>query len=578
MSGSSSLVALFKELAQLAILDEGSSQSFRVRAYENAVEAINSYRGDLSTLNERELTAIGGVGGSTAKKIREFFDTGTIAKLETLRQKYPPDFVALSRIPGLGPKTLLRLRAELGVNDIDGLRAALQQQRVRKMSGLGQRTEENLVAAVGRMGEHGKDKRTPIAQAMPIAREFVAALQALPFVEDAQYCGSLRRLRETVADIDIVVASKNPAAVTEAFVHMGTVKEVIGSGGTKTSVLTTTGLQVDMRVVEPKQFGAAVLYFTGSKAHNIKLRQRALDKGWTLNEYALTIEASGKVVAARTEESIYKALGLPYIEPPMREDRGEVELGAENDLPPHVSLEMMRGDLHVHTTLSGDGMSTLEEILAAAAARGYEYMSTTDHAENLAMNGVPRERLVEQRAQIDKLRPLFPKMTILHGSELNIGADGRVDYDEDFRRTLDWCVAGIHSHFELDGKAQTRRVLAAMEDSTVDAIAHLSGRRIGKRHGVELDIDAVLKKAVETNTAIEINAALGRLDATSEVLFRARGLDVTFVISTDTHHTRELDRMEWGAMLATRGWVDPSRVANTWPRKRFLKWLKERRG
>ena len=577
MPGNDSLVALFREMAQLTVLDEGSPNAFRVRAYENALEAIATYRGDLAILTVKQLTAIDGIGESTAKKIREYFEGGRIAKLEELRQKYPPEFVELTRISGLGPKTAIRLRNELGVKNLEDLRLAIETRQLRGLKGLGAKMEEKLQRAVERMGSTGKEKRVPIAEAMPIAREVVALLQAHPAVERVQYCGSLRRLRESVADVDIVVASREAPAVHEAFMKMPTVREVIGSGGTKTSVLTSTGLQVDLRTVELQQFGAACQYFTGSKAHNIRLRQRALSRGWLLNEYGLSEVESGRVIASETEEAIYKALDLPLIPAPMREDHGEVEAAEKGELPAAVALEQIRGDLHVHTSLSGDGRSSLEEILASAAERAYEYLAITDHGEKLAMNGVSREQLGEQRSQIDRLRGRYPAMTVLHGSELNIDRDGRVDYDEAFRRSLEWCVAGVHSDFELDRDAQTRRILTAMEDPTVHAIAHLTGRRIGRRAGIELDVDAVLHKAVETGTAIEINAALGRLDVSSEVLFRARGMDVTFVISTDTHHTRELERMEWGVLQATRGWVEPSRIANLWSRDRFLEWLRARR-
>jgi DNA polymerase (family 10) len=576
MAGNDSLAALFRELVQLTILDEGSPNSFRARAYENALEAITSHRGELGALSERELKAIGGIGESTAKKIREFYDKGTIAKLESLRLKYPPAFVELSRIPGVGPKTLARLRSELGVSNLDELKAALASQRVRELRGLGAKAEEKLQHAIERMAASGPEERRPISVAMPIADEFVAALEALPEVERARYCGSLRRLRETVADVDIVAASSEPAAVREAFVKLPTVREVIGSGDTKTSVLTTTGLQVDLRVVDPKQFGAACQYFTGSKSHNIKLRQRALERGLLLNEYGLSRVDTGQVIASDSEEAIYRALDLPLIPAPMREDRGEIEAAEQGVLPAAVRLADVRGDLHVHTTLSGDGRSSLEEIVASAAERGYEYLALTDHAENLAMSGVSREALARQRKEIDAMRGRFPGLTLLHGSELNIGRDGSVDYDPEFRRTLEWRVAGVHSHFDLGRDEQTRRILAAMDDPTVDAIAHLSGRRIGRRAGIDLDVDAVLAKAAATNTAIEINASLGRLDASSEVLLRARGMDVTFVLSTDTHHTRELARMDWGVRHATRGWVDPSRIANSWPRERFLEWLRSR--
>jgi DNA polymerase (family 10) len=572
------LVALFKELVELTTLDEGSPNAFRVRAYQNAMDAIGTYRGDLSALSEKELTRIDGVGASTAKKIREFFSAGRMGKLEDLRKKYPRELVELGKIPGLGPKTLLRLRDELGIQNLNDLRAAIEARKLRDLKGLGAKMEEKIHHAIGRMGLTGKDKRVPIAEAVGVARELVAELEKLPEVERALYCGSLRRFRETIADIDIVVASKEPSPVMEKFVKMPRVSEVIGSGETKTSVLTATGLQVDLRIVEPHQFGAACQYFTGSKTHNIKLRQIALDRGWLLNEYGLSIAETGEVVASDTEEAIYRALGLAFIPPPMREDRGEIELAAEGRLPSALRLEELRGDLHVHTSLSGDGRSPLEDVVAAASARGYSYLAITDHGENLAFNGVSREKFLDQRKQIEAMRPRFPEMTLLQGVELNIGVEGGLDYDEGFRRDFDWCVAGVHSHFDLPPAEQTRRVAAAMEDPTVDAIAHLTGRRIGRRPGIELDIDAILLKAVETGTAIEINAALGRLDASSEVLYRARELDVTFVISTDAHHTRELERMEWGVLQATRGWVEHSRIANTWPRERFLEWLEKRRG
>ena len=577
-TGNDSLLAVFREMAELSVLDEGSRNAFRVRAYENAMETISSHLGDLSALSEKELTALDGIGQSTAKKIRESFDVGRVSRLEELRQKYPAEFVELSRVPGLGPKTMVRLRTDLGVRNLDDLRTALESRKIRDLRGLGAKTEEKLLKALASGRAAAKDARRPIALALPIARELVAALEAWPAVERAQYCGSLRRFRETVADIDIVVASADSAAVREAFLSLPGLREVLGSGETKTSVLDATGLQVDLRIVESRQFGAACQYFTGSKTHNIKLRQRALDRGWLLNEYGLSHAETGEVIASETEDAIYRALDLEPIAPPLREDHGEIEAAARGELPPAVRMEDLRGDLHVHTALSGDGKSTLVEVVQAAAARGYEYLALTDHGEDLAMNGVSRERLLAQRAEIDALRGRHPRMTLLQGCELNIGADGGLDYDTAFRGKLEWCVAGVHSHFELDRDRQTRRVLAAMEDRTVNAIAHLSGRRIGHRAGIELDIDAVLKKAVETGTAIEINAALGRLDASAEVLQRARGLGVTFVVSTDSHHTRELERAQWGAYQATRGWVEPSRIANTWPRERFLAWVHERRG
>jgi DNA polymerase (family X) len=581
MATNHSLVALFRELGQLATLDEGSANSFRARAYENAVEAIASYAGDLGGLSERELTALDGIGPATAKKIREFFETGSIRKLEELRRKFPPEFVALGRIPGIGPKTLLRLRDELGVTNVETLAAALAGKKLRALPGLGVKTEEKILQSIGRLQAAGfepaaDEPRVPIAKAMPIVRELVAALAALPVVERVQYCGSLRRLDETTGTVDVVASTLEPLAVHAAFAGQQAVGKVLDRDAATTSVETATGLRIDLRTVEPSRFGAACLVRTGSPSHVAKLQARALQRGWTLDENGLA-DADGQVIASDPEHAIYEALGLMPIAPPLREDRGEIEHAEQGTLPAPIRLPQVRGDLHVHTTLSGDGRSTLEEILDAASARGYEYLAITDHAEDLAINGATREQLAAQRSRIDGLRARHPGLTLLHGSELNIDRDGDVDYDEAFRRTLDWCVASVHSHFDLERSQQTRRILRAMEDPTVHVIGHLSGRRIGTRMGIDLDVEQVLKKAAATGTAIEINAALARLDASSEVLYRARGMDVTFVISTDTHHTREFARMEWGVLHATRGWVDPERVANLWPRAKFLDWLDARR-
>ncbi len=572
------IIQALRELAELEKLDEGSAQAFRVRAYDKAIDAIRTAGVDVAELGLDELKAIEGIGDHTARRIREFVETGHIGKLDRLRQKYPPGLLELMRIPGVGPKTVLLLWRRLGVETIEDLQRAIEEHRIQELPRMSAKTEQKIGKAIERLGLHGEEHRTPIADALPLAEDIVAALGGLPAVDRVEYAGSLRRFRETIGDLDIIVASADPASVMEAFVGLPLVAEVIVQGETKTSIVTTTRMQVDVRVVGADQYGAALLYFTGSKAHNIHLRQLALEHGWTLNEYALSETDGGEVVASSTEEDIYAALDLPPILPPLREDRGEIEAGLAGTLPKVVAVDDIVGDLHVHSAWSGDGRSTLEEMVAAAVERGLEYVAITDHAENLTINGLSRDEVLQQRARIEDLRERYPDLTILHGSELNIGKDGSLDYDAEFLMAFDWCVASVHSSFDLPRDQQTARIVAAMRHRAVDAIGHLTGRRIGIRPGIELDLDEVFDVAAETGTAIEINSHLDRLDVSADVLFSIRDRDdVVFVIDTDAHHVSELANIRWGVRNAQRGWVPASRVLNTFPRERFLAWGKRAR-
>ena len=564
---------ILQELADLMKLEEGSPQSFRVRAYEKAVAAVKELTTDVAEMSQSELVAVSGIGASTAKKIVEFVTTGTIERVERLRTEYPPEFVELTRIPGVGPKTAVLMRAELGVENVEQLKAAVAANKVRELPGMGAKSEDKIARAIERLGLHGKDRRTPIQQAMPLARELVAAVESLPQVRRATYCGSLRRFRDTIGDIDIVAASNEPLPVMEAFLALPIVAEVIGRGDTKSSVLTAAGLQIDLRVVSPSEYGAATLYFTGSKAHNIELRQRAIDHGWTLNEYSLADAETEAVISSRTEKSVYEALGLRYIAPELREGIGEIEAAATNDLPRLVEIEDVKGDLHVHSTWSGDGRSSLDEMVAAAADRGLEYIAMTEHGEDLTINGLSRQEVAAEAIELERLRGEYSNVTILHGSELNIGPDGGLDYDFDFLMAYDWCVASVHSHFDLPQARQTDRLLAAIAHPAVNVIGHPTGRMIGRRPGIEFDLDAVLEAAAETGTALEINCHLDRLDLPAEMLRHAGERDdVVFIISTDSHHIREYDHLQWGVANARRGWVDRRHVANTWSKDRFLKW------
>ena len=563
---------MLRELAELTQIDEGSPQSFRVRAYESAAQAIAAEASDLGRLTPQELQGIQGIGKSTAAKIRELLETGTVKKLEALRAKHPRSVVELLRIQGLGPKALARLRAELGVASMDDLRAALAGHRVRGLEGFGARSEEKLAEALARLDAQGPLDRTPISVALPLATRIVERMREVPGVVHAAYCGSLRRFSETIGDVDVVVAAHEPRPVMDALVSMNVVERVLVRGESKTSLVTRRGTQVDLRVVAPHQLGAALVYFTGSKGHNIKLRQRALARGLTLNEYALSEVEGGRVVASETEEEIYAALGLPWIPPVLREDAGEIEAAANGALPHPIGEPI--GDFHVHTSVSGDARSTLEEMVAAALTRGCRVLAITDHAEGTRA-GASREALLEQRAAIRALQAsLGDSLVLLHGVELNIGRNGELDYDAEFRASFDWCLASVHDHFEQSRAAQTRRVVTAMQDPSVRMIGHLSARMIGGRPPIELDLDEVCAAAEATHTALEVNGALPRLDLSVDALRRARGRGVTFVLTSDAHQASELGRVRFAALNAERAWIDPERVANAWPAERLAAWAK----
>ncbi len=596
---------LLGELAKLTEIDEGSPQAFRVRAYDNAKRAVEQLSEDVAELSAADLAEVKGIGKSIAGRIREYVDTGAIGKLEELRAKHPTGKLELLRIPGLGPKSVELLASELGVTDLESLRAALEDGSVAELPGMGEKTATNLARAIDALELSSKQTRIDLYVAVPTAERIVAALEEADGVVEAAYAGSVRRFKERIGDLDVLVATDDPDPVTAAFLDLPDVERVIGSGRTKTSVVTREGLQVDLRVVPPESLGAALLYFTGSKAHNIRLRQRALRRGMTLNEYALArlpedaevdadadaegpmpaaegpaVEASWRdleVVAQRTEEEIYAALELPWIAAELREDDGEVEDAEAGALPRLVTREDLRGDLHDHTDRSGDGRASLRDLVAGAVERGHEYLAITDHAENLTINGISADEMLEQRDELRALEDERGDIRLLHGAELNIGVDGGLDYDDEFLAGFDWLVASVHSHFGRDVEEQTARVLAAIRHPSVTAIGHLQGRMLGKRSGIELDLDAVLDAAVETGTAIEINANLRRLDASAEVIREGARRGVTFVISTDAHAVNELDNLRHGAANARRGRLPVERVANTWPLARFESWVEQLR-
>ncbi len=554
----------FAEIATLLRL-KGEDQ-FRVRAYERAADAIAAARVDLATLDRDELAALPGIGKSTAEKILEQRAHGTIRLLADLRAEIPTGLIELTRVPGLGPKTAVQLHRELGVDSVEALQAALEAQQVRELPGLGAKTEDNLRVAISRMG--AKDTaRVPVADALPVAEALRAELAALPEAVEVAYAGSLRRMRETVGDIDILAASTEPGPVMQAFHAAPVVREILAAGEKKSSVLTVRGLQADLRVVAPEAWGAALVYFTGSKAHNIRIRERAVRRGLTLNEYGLfqrddaAEDGIGERVASRTEADVYAALDLDWVPAPMREDSGEVEAAAEGRLPRVVTLADLRGDLHGHSDWSGDGKVPLEDMVAAAAARGWDYWAVTDHAEDLALNGLSKAQMLARRERISALNEAVD-ITVLDGAELNIDGEGGLDYDWDFLLTFDWCVASIHTLFARGEAEQTQRILSAMQHPAVHAIGHPTGRKIGKRPGYDIDLDAVLDAAAETGTALEINGSPHRLDIAADVVRRAVERGVTLTIATDAHSLGDLDNARWGVLTAQRGWATAGDVLN----------------
>ena len=549
----------FSEIATLLKLN--GADPFRVRAYERAAGAISGCPVDLAELADEEIAKLKGIGAATAKKIAEFRVTGSIGMLEELKSEVPPGFTELVRIPGLGPKTIRALYDQLGIDSVETLRGALERDELKGIAGLGEKSVENLRESLTRMGAKD-DKRIPVEEALAVADEICARLSAVPGVQRVETAGSLRRMRETIGDVDVLVSSEDPAPVMAALRDSDLVIKVIAAGEKKTSVLTVRGLQVDLRVVAPDEFGAALVYFTGSKDHNVRVRERAVRKGLTLNEYGLFEKESGERVAGATEEGVYGALGLAWVPPTMREDTGEVEAAAAGALPRLVTLEDMRGDLHGHSDWSGDGKATLLEMLTAAAAKGYAYYAVTDHAENLTMNGLTRERMLAQREEIARLQAQFPTMRILHGAELNIGVDGSLDYDEEFLLGYDFTVASVHSHFPRPREEQTARIVKAMEHPAVNVIGHPTGRKIGRRPGYEIDLDAVVEAAVRTGTALEVNAHPARLDLSGDMTRRAVDGGATLAISCDAHRIRDLDLMRYGVATAQRGWATPQHVLN----------------
>ncbi|MFM8944325.1 MAG: DNA polymerase/3'-5' exonuclease PolX [Actinomycetota bacterium] len=550
-----------------------SDDRFKPRAYEKAAQAVGGYAADVSTLDAKAILEIPSVGRSIGEKVHEYLTSGHIAELEALRAQVPSGVRDMMRIPGLGPKKAMLLHTEMGIDSVDALRAALDAGTLAGLKGFGAKTEENLRKGIERLDEAGG--RVLVNVALDLAERMLAEIERMPGVRRCTYAGSLRRMAETIGDVDLLVASTEPIPIMDAFVALPEVRQVLAHGDTKSSVVVASGLQVDLRVVRPEVWGAALLYFTGSKAHNIKVREMAVRKGLKLSEYGLFDAATDELIVAETEEEVYGRLGLPWISPELREDRGEVEAALGEGLPNLLTLGDILGDLHTHTDLT-DGTAPLEDMLEAARAHGYAYYAVTDHAPDLAMHRMTTAKMKAQRKAIAALRERFPEMAILQGSELNIAPDGGVDWGPEFLSTLDVCVASVHSHFNQSREEMTRRLIRAMENPHVHVIGHMTTRLIGRRPETDFDHEAVFRAAARTGTAIEINAFPDRLDLKDEYVLWARKLGVKFAVDTDSHATGHLDVMRYGVATAARGWLGPDDVINAWPLERLRRFLAKR--
>ncbi len=564
------IAKIFTEIAEL--LELKGENVFRIRAYRRAAQNIDGLSKDVAALSEEDLETIPGIGKDLANKVREYLETGRIAKHEELKKEIPEGVLQLLQVPGLGPKKAKMLFDTLKVKSVEELEAAIQMGKLAGLPGIQKKTEENILQGIEFL-KRGAERR-PLGRVLPLAEDIVKRVRDAAPVDKIEIAGSIRRMKETVKDIDILTTSKNPEAVMDVFVKLPHVTRILMHGPTKSSVITEEGIQVDLRVVEEDSFGAALQYFTGSKQHNIKLREMAVKTGLKINEYGVFKEPSDKKVGGKKEEEVYKALKLPYIPPELREDTGEIEAAQKGKLPDLVTLVDIKGDLHVHTKWS-DGSHDLETMVHAARKKGYQYIAITDHTKGLGVaHGLDEKRLAEEIRLIDEVNKKLSGFKILRGTEIDIRADGGLDLPDDTLAQLDIVVASIHSGFRQPREQITKRLLSAIRNPCVGVIAHPTGRLIGERDAYAVDMEAVLKEAAKYSVAMEVNAYPLRLDLNDLHIKMAKEFGVPLVISTDTHVTSQYDFMAYGVSVARRGWVEKKDVLNTLSYEQLIKKLK----
>jgi DNA polymerase (family 10) len=565
---------LFNEIADfLEVKDENP---FRIRAYRRAAQTVEGLSEDVAAIAERDaLLDVPGIGKDLAAKIQEYLANKKVEYLEDLRKEIPAGVIEMMGIHGVGPKTAKHLYEQVGVDSVEKLEELAKAHKLAGLPGIKAKTEENILKGIAVW--RGGRERMPLGTALTLAEAILARLRDLPQVDQIEAAGSLRRMKETVKDIDILVTSKEPPRVMDVFVGLPNVAEVLAHGETKSSIRLRENIAVDLRVVEPDCFGAALQYFTGSKQHNIRVRELAQRKGLKVSEYGVFNEKADRRIAGKTEAEVYKAVGLPFIPPELREDGGEVEAALDGRLPTLVSLRDIRGDLQMHTTWS-DGAHSLAELAEGVRAKGYQYMAVTDHSKSATVaGGMKDEQVLQMIAEVRALNKKMKGFRVLAGCEVDIRGDGTLDFSDAILRRLDLVLVSVHSRFKMSREEMTARIVRAVQHPLVHLLGHPTGRLIGERGAYEVDMEAVLTAARAAGIAVEINSSPSRLDLSDLHARRAKELGIPVAINTDAHTISQLDNMRFGVSVARRGWLTPMDVVNTWPEKQLVSWLEKKR-
>jgi DNA polymerase (family 10) len=566
---------LFANIGDL--LEIKGENRFKVLAYRKAAENIANWSQDLYDMWQagQDLRSIEGIGEAITEKIDEYFRTDRLGFWEKLRAEVPESLVEVLAIPDVGPKLAKTMWQELGITTLAGVKAAAQEGRLRDLPRMGAKSEARILASIEALERRPSD-RVHLGVAWPLAMRVLAALKETPDALKVEVAGSLRRMRETIGDLDFLAATKEPEAVMAVFKSLPDVEEVIAAGETKTSVRFRNGLQADLRCLEPERWGTALQYFSGSQSHNIRVRELALKKGYSLNEYALTRESDDEELLFDNEIDLYQFLGLAYIPPHLREDRGELAAALKNELPQPFTAEDIKGEVHCHSTWS-DGANTIEAMARAALARGYQYLAITDHSQSLGVaNGLTPERLRQQRQEIEQAQANVPGIRLLQGTEMEVKADGSLDFPDEVLAELDFVVASIHTGLRQDRETLTRRALAAIRNPYVKLIGHPSGRLLPRREAGDFDMEAIMQAAAEAGVALEINAAPERLDLSDVHIHRAIELGVKLIINCDAHHVDDFNNLHFGVATACRGWATAEHILNTKPFDEFEVFLKSK--